>query len=30
MFKSTGVFTEVELEARNEVKWEMHTKKIPD
>lgn len=28
MFKSTGVFTEVELEARNEVKWEMYTKKI--
>ncbi|MBD5193216.1 MAG: glutamine synthetase type III [Bacteroidales bacterium] len=28
MFKSTGVFTEVELEARNEVKWEMYTKKV--
>ena len=28
MFKQTGVFTEVELEARNEVKWEMYTKKI--
>ncbi len=28
MFKSTGVFTKVELEARNEVKWEMYTKKI--
>lgn len=28
MFKNTGVFTEVELEARNEVKWEMYTKKI--
>ena len=28
MFTSTGVFTERELEARNEVKWEMYTKKI--
>ena len=28
MFGRTGVFTEVELEARNEVKWEMFTKKI--
>ena len=28
MFKSTGVFNEVELEARNEVKWEMYTKKV--
>ena len=28
MFKRTGVFTEVELEARNEVKWEMYTKKL--
>ena len=28
MFKSTGVFNEVELQARNEVKWEMYTKKI--
>ena len=28
MFKNTGVFTEVELKARNEVKWEMYTKKI--
>ncbi len=28
MFKSLGVFTEVELKARNEVKWEMYTKKI--
>ena len=28
MFKRTGVFTDVELEARNEVKWEMYTKKI--
>lgn len=28
MFKATGVFTKVELEARNEVKWEMYTKKI--
>ncbi|MEF9923994.1 MAG: glutamine synthetase III [Muribaculaceae bacterium] len=28
MFKSAGVFTEIELKARNEVKWEMYTKKI--
>ena len=28
MFKNTGVFSEVELKARNEVKWEMYTKKI--
>lgn len=28
MFKKTGVFTEVELEARNEVKWEIYTKKV--
>ncbi|MDE6396211.1 MAG: glutamine synthetase type III, partial [Muribaculaceae bacterium] len=28
MFKDTGVFSEIELEARNEVKWEMYTKKI--
>lgn len=28
MFKRTGVFTAVELEARNEVKWEMYTKKV--
>jgi glutamine synthetase len=28
MFKKTGVFSEVELKARNEVKWEMYTKKI--
>jgi glutamine synthetase len=28
MFGSVGVFTPVELEARNEVKWEMYTKKI--
>jgi glutamine synthetase len=28
MFKRQGVFSEVELEARNEVKWEMYTKKI--
>lgn len=28
MFARTGVFTKVELEARNEVKWEMYTKKI--
>ncbi len=28
LFKSTGVFSEVELEARNEVKWEMYTKKL--
>ena len=28
MFESTGVMTQVELEARNEVKWETYTKKI--
>ena len=28
MFKETGVFSKIELEARNEVKWEMYTKKI--
>lgn len=28
MFERTGVFSRVELEARNEVKWEMYTKKI--
>ncbi len=28
MFESTGVMTRKELEARNEVKWEMYTKKI--
>ena len=28
MFKRMGVFNEVELVARNEVKWEMYTKKI--
>ncbi|MDE6311104.1 MAG: glutamine synthetase III [Muribaculaceae bacterium] len=28
MFERTGVFTKVELEARNEVKWEIYTKKI--
>lgn len=28
MFKSTGVMNEVELQARNEVKWEMYTKKV--
>lgn len=28
MFERTGVFTRVELEARNEVKWEMYTKKV--
>ena len=28
MFRNTGVFTEVELKARNEVKWEMYTKKV--
>lgn len=28
MFKKTGVFTDVELEARNEVKWDMYTKKL--
>lgn len=28
MFGKAGVFTRVELEARNEVKWEMYTKKV--
>lgn len=28
MFKNTNVMSKVELEARNEVKWEMYTKKI--
>ena len=28
MFRKVGVFTQVELEARNEVKWEMYTKKV--
>ena len=28
MFETTGVMTEKELEARNEVKWETYTKKI--
>ena len=28
MFTGTGVYTEKELEARNEVKWEMYTKKV--
>ncbi|WP_321426610.1 glutamine synthetase III [uncultured Bacteroides sp.] len=28
MFEATGVMTKVELEARNEVKWETYTKKI--
>ena len=28
MFKNTGVFSEVEIKARNEVKWEIYTKKI--
>ncbi len=28
MFKKTGVMTKAELEARNEVKWELFTKKI--
>lgn len=28
MFRKAGVFTKVELEARNEVKWEMYTKKV--
>jgi len=28
MFKRTGVLSAVELQARNEVKWEMYTKKI--
>ncbi|MDD4821566.1 MAG: glutamine synthetase III [Bacteroidales bacterium] len=28
LFESTGVYTEKELEARNEVRWETYTKKI--
>ncbi len=28
MFAKTGVFSKVELEARNEVKWEIYTKKV--
>jgi glutamine synthetase len=28
MFESTGVMTRIELQARNEVKWETYTKKI--
>ena len=28
MFRRTGVLSEIELQARNEVKWEMYTKKI--
>jgi glutamine synthetase len=28
MFERTGVFSHIELEARNEVKWETYTKKI--
>lgn len=28
MFNNTGVFSEIELKARNEVKWEMYTKKV--
>lgn len=28
MFRKTNVFTELELKARNEVKWEIYTKKI--
>ena len=28
MFKKSGLFTEKELEARNEVKWEMYSKKL--
>ncbi len=28
MFKNTGVFSEIELKARSEVKWEMYTKKV--
>lgn len=28
MFRKTNVFSEIELHARNEVKWEMYTKKI--
>lgn len=28
MFERTGVFSKIELEARNEVKWEMYAKKV--
>ncbi len=28
MFNNTGVFSQVELQARNEVKWETYTKKV--
>ena len=28
MFARTGVLSRIELEARNEVKWEMYTKKV--
>ena len=28
MFQNTGIFNKIELEARNEVKWEMYTKKV--
>ena len=28
MFEKAGVFTKIEIEARNEVKWEIYTKKI--
>ena len=28
MFKNAGVFSEIELKARNEVKWEIFTKKV--
>ncbi|MCM1483005.1 MAG: glutamine synthetase III [Muribaculaceae bacterium] len=28
MFRKAGVFSKLELEARNEVKWEMYTKKV--
>lgn len=28
MFERTGIFTKKEIEARNEVKWEMYTKKL--
>ena len=28
MFQKTGIFNKIELEARNEVKWEMYTKKV--
>lgn len=28
MFRRTGVFSDIELQARNEVKWDMYTKKV--